>query len=401
MLTGRRIGFFLLFLLVVGLLAYGFWPRPLPVETFEVRRAPLRVTVEEEGRTNLRDHYVIHAPVSGYARRITLEAGDALSRGETIVVIDPLPSSVLDPRSEAQGEANLAAARARLGAQEAALAAARAEAELAADEIERMQRLFEGDAVSQQQLDQARTQHTRAQAALRAARQRVAAAQSEVRAAESVLAFAGEGRQGTGVSVPVTSPVEGRVLRVERQSAGAVQTGTPLVVVGDVRGLEVAVDVLSDDAVRIEPGMPVELDGWGGDRLLMGRVRQVQPSGFTKVSALGVEEQRVWVMVDITSDPALWPNLGDGYRVLARFLLWEGDDVLQIPRSAVFEHDGQPTVYVYADGRASLRSIETGRRSGLRVQVTDGLREGEAVLARPDERIEAGSRVEPREEGVS
>ncbi len=194
----------------------------------------------------------------------------------------------------------------------------------------------------------------------------------------------------------VLSPVNGRLLGLRRESEGVVAAGQPLVEIGDPNALEIVVDLLSTDAVKVKPGTRVLFERWGGENTLEGVVRVVEPTGFTKVSALGVEEQRVWVVVDLTSPPEAWQRLGDGYRVEADFILWEGSDILQIPSSALFRHVGEWTVFVVEDERAARRKVMIGRRTGLRTQILSGLSEGELVILHPDEDIEEGRRVEAR-----
>lgn len=200
----------------------------------------------------------------------------------------------------------------------------------------------------------------------------------------------------TGEKVAVRSPVAGRVMAVRHESEGVVSSGTPLLVVGDPGRMEVEVDVLSADAVRIRPGAPVRFERWGGEKNLEGKVRVVEPAGFTKVSALGVEEQRVWVIVDITSPGTLWEKLGDGYRLEARFILWEQQDVLQVPAGAVFRTGDRHAVYVAEGNRAKLRPVDIGKRNGWAAQVLSGLAEGETVIVHPGEAVSDGRKVRPR-----
>jgi HlyD family secretion protein len=214
--------------------------------------------------------------------------------------------------------------------------------------------------------------------------------------ARAALAYAGAAGRGSGDALAVRSPVDARVLKVMHESEGTVQPGTPLIELGDPESLEVEVEVLSGQAVKIAPGARVLFDRWGGDKPLEGRVRIVEPTGFTKISALGVEEQRVRVIADFTSPREEWQRIGDGYRIEARFVVWEGADVLQIPASALFRHNHGWAVFVADGGRARLQPIETGQRNGLQVEVLSGIGAGDTVIAHPDDKIGDGRRVKPR-----
>jgi HlyD family secretion protein len=392
-----RIGPALFTLALAAALAYGFWPRPLLVEVARVTRAPLQVSVEEEGVTRVIDRYVVSAPVAGYLRRIELEVGDAVARGGVLATLDPLRSDVLDPRSRALGEARVAAASASVRKAEEEVAAAEAEAEYARAEHRRVAGLCRVQCVSEDERDRAEARARQTEASLRSARFSVEVARHELEAARTALEHSAARVSGAPVeSVAVRSPVQGQVLGVHRESEGVVVAGEALVEVGDPQALEVAVDVLSADAVRIGPGTRVVIDRWGGEGPLEGLTRRVEPVGFMKVSALGVEEQRVWVIVDITSEPERWARLGDGYRVEARFVLWEGQDVLQVPASAAFRHGGGWAVFVVAGARAERRPIQIGHRNGLVAEVLSGVLPGETVIVHPDERLRDGLRVMPR-----
>lgn len=386
------------FLLIVAAIAWGlyagFRPQPVVVEFGAAVRAPLRVTVEQEGRTRVVDRYVVTAPVDGYARRIALDVGDAVAAGDTLVALEASRSAVLDARRRAEAEARVAAAQANLAAVRQRVRAAEAGAALAAKELARMQRLRASGHIAAEAVDRAAAEDERAGSELRSARFTVATARHELDAARTALGFAAAG--GTGAPVAVRAPVAGQVLKIPRKSEGAVEAGQPLVEVGDPRALEVEVDVLSADAVRIRPGTRVRFERWGGDGALEGKVRVVEPAGFTKVSALGVEEQRVWVIADLTSPPETWQRLGDGYRVEASFVLWEGDDVLQVPASALFRDGDGWAVFAVEQGHAVRRRVAAGQRTGLVAQVLDGLKEGERVVVHPDDRLRDGVAVSAR-----
>jgi HlyD family secretion protein len=392
--AGRIITLTLVAAVIVGGLAWGFRPRPIGVDVEPVVRAPLRITVEEEGRTRVKDRYAVTAPVDGYARRIELDVGDPVEPGQLLVELEPVRSRVLDPRSRAEAEARVAAARSNLARAEAEARRAEAEADQAMIEYRRQKELRARELVAQSRLDEAASAMRATQAAGKAAESAVDVSRYELDAALTALNYsAAVPDAGPKETVLVSAPVAGRILKKIHESEGLVSGGQPLLEIGDPTLLEVEVDVLSKDAVRITPGGRVLLERWGGDEVLEGRVRTVEPTGFTKISALGVEEQRVLVIVDIVSPPGEWSRLGDGYRVEAAFVVWEEDNVLQIPASALFRHKDGWAVFALDDGRAGLREVRAGRSNGLQTQILEGLAEGGAVIVHPDEAIEDGSRV--------
>jgi HlyD family secretion protein len=390
----RLRGLAILVVLLIAAVTWGFWPRAEPVETAEVARQPLAITVEEEGRTRVRDRYVLHAPVAGYLRRIDLDVGDAAPLGATLATLDPLRPATLDQRSRAEAEARVAAARSELTRREAAARQAVAEAELAAAEFARREGLVDKGLVSLSQFDESRGLMRATEAARRAAAAAIEVARYELEAANAALRYTATGEAGKPLeTVPLRSPVEGRVLAVRQESAGVVAAGQPLLEVGDPGELEVEVEVLSRDAVRIAPGGRVLLERWGGEDALEGVVRTVEPTGFTKVSALGVEEQRVRVIVDLASPPDAWRRLGDGYRVEAVFLVWEREDVLTVPASALFRHEDGWAVFAVEDGRARQREVTLGPGSGLLTEIVAGLEEGDTVIVHPGDAVSDGVRV--------
>lgn len=395
--TKRNIVFALIAVVIVVLLFLGLRPQPVLVETAVVQRAPLRVTIDEEGVTRLKDRYLVSAPVSGFVRRIEFKVGDLVKQSDLLTELEPLRSNVLDPRSRAEAEARVAAARAGLQAAEEQAEAAKADADHYADEYQRKLQLSKTRVISDDELSQARAADQRARALLRSAQFAVDVARYDLDAASTSLKYSAA-QDSAGVlkeRVPIRAPVSGAVLKVLRESEGVVNAGSPLVELGDPAALEVAVDVLSFDAIQISPGTQVELTGWGGD-ILLGSVRLVEPVGFTEVSALGVEEQRVWVVVDITSSAEQWNNLGDGYRVEANFILWEGQDVLQVPNASLFRVKGEWALFVARDGEAVLTSVKLGKRNGLFAQVIEGVEEGEEVIQHPDNDLADGVRVKVR-----
>lgn len=398
MTTRRRFGLILLASAIAAALGYGFWPRPLWVEAATVARQPLRVTVEAEGKTRLIDRYVLSAPVAGYLRRIEAEVGDGVRRDQPLATIDPLPSEVLDPRRRAQAEARVAASEASLQAARETATATRAEADYAKLEFERIAALCRRQCVvAEAERDRAESRVRQTEAQLRSAQFAVEVARHEVEAAKTALRpSAAQPGDVARETVVVRAPVDGQVLGYQRQSEGVVGAGTPLLEVGDPHALEVAVDVLSADAVRIRPGTPVVLERWGGEQSLEGVTRTVEPVGFTKLSALGVEEQRVWVVADLRSPVEAWSHLGDGYRVEASFIVWQGERVLQIPASALFRQGDGWAVFVVEDGQARRRAVEIGQRGGLAVEIRSGLTEGERVVTHPDDALQEGAAVRIR-----
>ena len=383
---------------VVGAgLVYGFMPRAVPVDIAEVKRAPLMVTVEEEGKTRVQERYQVSAPVAGYARRIDLKAGDAIVAGQVLAVIEPARADALDPRTRAQAQAQVSAARAALAVAQDNARAATAAAQLAQQERVRAESLRQSNFLSAQALDTARSTETRASASQQAAAHSVRVARFDLEMAQAAVA-SGNRLQAGGAAeqFKVRAPVASRVLKVLHESEGPVAAGQPLIEIGNPESLEVEVEVLSTYAVKIAPGSKVILDRWGGDHPVQGTVRVVEPSGFTKVSALGVEEQRVRVIVDFSSPREAWQRLGDGYRVEARFVLWEGADVLQLPTSALFRHGEGWAAFVVKGGRAHQTPVEIGQRAGLATQVLSGLASGAQVVSHPDDMISDGARVMPR-----
>lgn len=401
----RHWGLVLAGIALLAALAWGLIPQPVPVDMRAAETAPLRVTVEEEGRTRVIDRYVVSAPVAGFARRIELKVGDAIEQGQTLVELEPLRSEVLDPRSRAEAEARVAAAEASVQGAEANARASSADAQIAAKEYERRKTLRKDKSISREELDRAESTWQRAEATRRSATFAVDVARHELEAARTALQHSAALEAGKSPEqVAVHSPITGQVLSLVRESEGVVAAGQPLIEVGDPAALEVVIEVLSADAVRIQPGMSVEFTRWGGPDALLGRVRVVEPTGFTKISALGVEEQRVRVIADITSPRADWTRLGDGYRVEASFILWKSDKVLQVPSSALFRHgDGQGAgqsdnwaVFVLDGERARLRPVQVGHNNGFAAEITAGLNDGDPVIEHPSDAVADGVRVSPR-----
>jgi HlyD family secretion protein len=368
---------------LIALLVVGLWPQPTPVETARVTRGLLRVTVNAEGKTRVRDRYAISAPVSGQTQRLPLKAGDTVHAGDTLVLINPTSPSLLDTRTRALLETRRTAAAAQLEK-------ARATRAYAATELLRNARLHSEGTISDQELEAAQWRD------FSAARERDVA-ESALREVEAELArFELPAESATNAELAeVRSPISGRVLRVLEESSRVIAAGTTLLELGDPTDLEVVIEVLSRDGATIIPGTRVLLEQWGGEPALEAVVRLVEPAGFLKVSALGVEEQRVNVIADILAPPEQRPGLGDGFRVEARIVTWEESDVLKVPTGALFRRGTEWATFVLEKGRAQLRNLRTGASSGLEAEVLDGLNEGDEVIVYPADRVKAGLRVQP------
>ncbi|MBI1396408.1 MAG: HlyD family efflux transporter periplasmic adaptor subunit [Betaproteobacteria bacterium] len=378
----------LLLVLALGWLI--FRPRPLVVDVATAGRGPMSVTVDQEGEVRVHDRYVINAPVSGRMVRIDLDDGDTVRPGQTVAEIEPVP---LDPRTREEALARVAAAEALVREALQNVRHGRAELGQAKSEEARMERLAREAFVADEMVEKARTARVTAAAAVSAAEARATAARSELSAARATL-LAIPGSDGRAPRhIALKSPVGGHVLRVLEKSERTVAAGTPLVMIGDPTRFEIVADVLSSDAVKIRPGASARLEEWGGDAPLAAKVRTVEPYAFTKVSALGIEEQRVNVVMDPV-DPL--GRLGDGYRVLARIVVWAGTDVLKVPSSAVFRDGDGWAVFTIVDGIARLRRVAIGHRNGRDAEVTDGLAPGTVVVRYPTNDLADGVRVRAR-----
>lgn len=355
-------------------------PGPVAVETAVATVGPLQETVEEEGETRVRDRYVVTAPVAGRVGRIGLREGDAVTRGTVVTLLYPTP---LDVRSREEAVARLSQAEDTRSAAAAGVATARGTLEQARRGLARAQTLATQGLLASEERERAELEASSAQRALEAADFRAQAAAHDAEVARAALAGSGSH------PILLRSPVAGRVLRIAERSERVVAPGEVLLELGDLAKLEIVADLLSSDAVRVQPGAAMLIEGWGGGSL-NGCVRQVEPSGFTKVSALGVEEQRVNVVGDFTERPA---ELGDRFRVELRIVVWESPAVLQVPGSAVFRHGEGWAVFVVEAGRARLRTIDIGHRTPFSVEIRRGLTEREVVIRNPSDRIGAGSRV--------
>ena len=384
------------FALAAGLV-YAFWPRPVPVDLLAASRGALTVVVGDEGETRVRDVFVLSAPVAGRLLRIDRDVGDAVTADMTVVArIQPVDPAFLDLRSEAEARAAVRAAEAAEILAEAELDKALAELEFAETEVERARRLVQRKTISERALDDAERIFRTSKATVETAKAALEVRRFELQAARAILVSPVDARAVEECAcVNVTAPVTGRVLRLLRESEGVVQAGEALVEIGDPRDLEIVADLLSTDAVKVEPGQAVVIEGWGGEPL-NGAVNRVEPYGFTKVSALGIDEQRVNVIVDFTDPAERWQRLGHGYRVEIRVVLWQGEDVLKVPLSALFRDGQEWAVFVERDGRARLRRVTLGQRTDLEAQILDGIDEGDPVVVHPGIRVEDGVLITAR-----
>lgn len=380
-------------------LGFAFRPQAVIVDMATVDRGEFVITVNDEAETRVHDVYVLSAPVAGHVRRINLHAGDPVAALETIVAeIQPIDPAFLDPRSEAQARADVRAAQSAKELAEAEVEQARAELEFAEREHSRAIRLIKDGTISQRDLDTAERDKRTRTAALATAIAALDVRSYEVERARAALVSPSQMPAGSEDCdcIAIRSPVHGRVLRILQQSESVVAAGTPLIEIGNPRDLEIVVDLLSPDAVKVEPGQRVIIERWGGDPPLAGRVRLVEPFGYTKISALGIEEQRVNVVIDLTSDESEWQRLAHGYQVDVRIVLWESDNTLILPLLALFRDGSDWSIFVESGGRAELRKVEIGRRNSLDAEVLGGLEAGERVVLYPGDRVSAGVRIAER-----
>jgi len=382
---------------LVGGLCFAFWPRALAVDLEVVAPGPMTLTVGDEGETRVVDIFEVSAPIGGRLRRIEAEPGDVVKAAETVVgQIEPTDPELLDPRSAAEAKAQFSAAESAEALAAAEVERAQAELGFARSEHERIRNLVRDGAASARDLDAAETTLKARRAALGVAQAALEVRRFEHERVRALLMSPAESRatrQGCEC-LDITSPVDGLILRVLRESEGVVAAGTALVEVGDPTRLEVVVDLLSIDAVKVKPGQKAWIRNWGGEGDLEARVRRVDPFGFTKISALGIEEQRVDVVLDIVSPKERWSRLGHGYQVDVEVVLWEAEDVLTVPITALFRNGGTGwALFVREGGRAVRRDVEVREQTARRAHVVSGLAAGEAVVVYPGEGIEPGVRI--------
>lgn len=381
-------------LVVAGILVVLLRPSPVPVDLATVSRGELQVTLDHEGKTHVRHQYTVSAPVAGRVLRIDLEPGTPVQAGQTVVAtFRPATSPFIDARSRRESQAHVQAAQAGVDQARADLARIHAQRAYADQQLKRTQDMAEQGIVTKDALDAALSNARALAESEDAAQSALRTAQHDLEAARAAL-LPPQPADGAGGDLAIRAPVTGVVLQRLHESEAVVPAGEPLMDIADPADLEIISDYLSTDAVQMRPGMPVEISGWGGPKPLRGRVRLIEPYGFLKVSALGVEEQRVNVHIDFEDPRTAWSRLGDGYRVETSVIIWQEADVLKVPTSALFRHGDQWAVYVDDGGRARLRIVDVGERGGLEAQVTKGLQAGERVVLHPPDTLTDGTRIE-------
>ncbi len=382
-------------LALVALVAWGLWPKPVVIETGVVARGPLTVRVSEEGKTRVRNRYVVAAPVAGKMRRVALKPGDDVKAGETILTaIEPVAPPLLDPRARAQAEAVVSMHEASRKQAAESLEAKRAALKMADADRDRMRAVTREGSLSESDRDK-----MEGDAAMKAAEVRAAEFSLQVIDYELAQARAALERPASvtaGNLVEVKSPVSGRVLKVMQESEMVVTPGTPILEIGDPADIEIEAEILSRDAVAIHPGDAVEVEQWGGEKPLDGRVRRVEPAAFTKISALGVEEQRVIVLSDLVEIPEAAKALGDRFRVEVRVAVWHAADVLIVPAGALFREGNAWKTYVFRGGAARLTPVDAGHSDGRLTEIVSGLQAGDEVLLHPPDTVKDGTAVKKR-----
>jgi HlyD family secretion protein len=404
---------------VAVMIIYALRPMPVLADFVKVQRGPMMVAVQDDGITRIRERYVVSSPLNGRLLRISFDVGDMVTAGNTVLArMQPTDPDLLDPRAVAQAQARVSAAERRLEGMKAELAKAEAALDFAELELGRLQRLRSQSAVASSELEQAKFFFQARQQEARAAGFNVDIAEYELQLQRAALLLtkpldeandpnrsapppkqsaSTDGNTAEEMELAIVSPIDGRILRIYQESTAVVLAGSPLLEIGDPSDLEVVVDVLSRDAVQIDPGDPVLLENWGQPEPLRGQVRRVEPSGFTKVSALGVEEQRVNVIIDIQDPPRMRAALGDNFRVDAKIIIWQQTEVLQVPTSALFRVGQQWTVFrVDGDSKAVAQAVTVGRNNGSQAEILDGLEAGQVVIAHPGDSIANGVTVANR-----
>ena len=378
---------------VVGIVAMAMWPESVEVSAAKVARGPMRVTLDEDGETRVRDKFVVSAPVAGRLQRIELEPSDAVVKGKTVVArLTTADAPLLDPRTRGELEAAVDAARAAVGQAQAQRDRAAAELLRARTTLQRNQELMKAGAIAADSLDAAESAVATAGDARKAAEFTVSRAEYELKLARARLQAPAAG----GRAVEITAPVSGVVLKRLRESESVVPVGEPLLEIGEPSRIEIVADFLSTDAVRIQPGAPVLIEGWGGSAPLEGRVRRVEPAGFMKVSALGVEEQRVNVLIDL-NDTGAASRLGDRYRVEVRVIVWQEDDVVKVPVGGLFRRGTAWAAFAIDGEHAKLQPVELGQRNDVDAQVVKGLSDGQMIVLHPPDTLTDGARIRVRQ----
>ena len=394
-------------LVLAGAIAFA-WPRPIPVDLATATEGPLLVTIDEEARTRVRHVYTVSAPVAGKVLRIShpsgekgvsVHIGDVVVANETVLaVMQPVSPSFLDARSREELKAALSAADAAIKLAQAEVTRSRVVLDLSRSELERVGALAQRNVASTKALEKARADVEANEAGLASVQAQVDVRRSERASIAAKLIEPSQGLAGEAADccVKVRAPISGRVLRIIQDSEAVIQAGAPLVEVGDPADLEIVADLLSTDAVRVHDGASVRVDGWGGSPL-EGRVTRVDPAGFLKVSALGIEEQRVKTIVDLTSPHESWIRLGHDFRVNVHVVVWKGDRVITLASGTLFRSGESWAVYAVKNGRARLTLVQTGQRNARQVEILSGIVAGDRVVLHPSDRIRDGVRVGERD----
>jgi HlyD family secretion protein len=387
----------LIVLLIAGLVAILFAPQPLPVDVARVASGPMRVTVSSEGQTRVKERYEVAAPVAGRLLRIPFKAGDRVRSGDVVAVIQPQPPQFNDVRSKAELEAKVRVAEAQYALAQADMARVKAQHDFAVTELNRNRVLQAKGVAAQRTLEQSESEEKSRQTEVIVAEKVVAQRAAELEAAKAMLIQPGPGGQAApGDTVAVHAPVDGAILKVVKESETIVTAGMPVVEIGNVADLEVELEMLSKDAVKVREGAQALLEGWGGETL-NGRVRRVEPFGYTKVSALGIEEQRVHVKIDFTDPREEWQHVGHGYRMNAQVVVWQADNVLKLPMGALFRDGNEWTVFTLGDdGAAHKKRVTVGHLNDTEAEVIAGVSENERVILHPSDRVAEGTFAAPR-----
>jgi HlyD family secretion protein len=378
--------------IVLAIVAMAMWPESIDISAAMVERGPMQVTLDEDGETRIREKFVVSAPVAGRLQRIELEPGDAVVRGKTVVArLTTADAPLLDPRTRGELEAAVEAARAAVGQARAELERTTTELARARQTLQRQQELMKAGAIAADNLDAAETAVATTEEARKAAEFAVSRSEYELQLARARL----QAPAPAGRAVEIVAPVNGVILRRLRESESVVPVGEPLLEIGEPGRSEIVADFLSTDAVRIQAGAAVLIEGWGGSDPLKGRVRRVEPAGFMKVSALGVEEQRVNVLIDF-EDPSAAKRLGDGYRVEVRVVVWREEDVVKVPVGGLFRRGSDWAAFRIEGEQVQLQPVELGQRNDEDAQVIKGLSAGQTVVLHPPDTLTDGARVRIR-----
>jgi HlyD family secretion protein len=384
--------------LIVAAIAWSFRPQPVPVDVAIAQRGTLRVTIDEEGVTRVRERYLVSAPVAGRMQRMQLEPGDSVVACRTLLVTFlPATPPLLDARTRAETAARMKAAQAARDQARVALQRARDDAAFSRKELERQRQVATFGGITDERLVAVELDARTREALVKAAELALQRTEYELEASRALLQQVVGPQPGeSGATLPLQSPVDGIVLRVLQESEAPVPAGAPLIEIGNPNQLEIVADLLSTDAVRVEAGNPALISGWGGGTPLEGRVRLVEPAGFTKISALGVEEQRVNVLLDFDAASADARKLGDGYRVEVSIVIWERSNVLKIPTSALFRTGESWALFAVRDGKAVRTRVQIGQRSALEAEVLSGLSERDQVIVHPGDTVADGVAITAR-----